>query len=163
MGQNKFNGMTASERVTYSQGRTTSDMSYLREQISEMYRRAIFDRNLLIVLAFLFSIIILLAFNFMNPASTLEFILLAVIAAVFVAGGLVAERSVRHRIEMMDALKFLYSRLAEDESVKFGFETMQAQSEEAREVSIAWHMIDQLVARIQKGNGGKKNGKPDAG
>jgi len=159
MGQSKFNGMTPGERVKYAQGKTASAMEYLREQIHEMYRVAIFERNLLIILAFVFSIVILLAFHFLNPASILEFILLGVIAVVFVAGGLVAGNSARRQIAMMDALKFLYHRLAEDESVQFGFETMQVESAEAREVSIAWHMIDELIARIQKGNGGKKNDK----
>lgn len=123
---------------------------------------AIFERNLLIILAFIFSIIIGLAFYFLSPTSPIEFGLLAVIAVLFATGGFVAGNAARKYVAMMEGLKLLYSRLAAGESVKFGMETMQVENGEARELSLAWHMIDELIARIQHGNGErKKNGKPD--
>jgi len=163
MRQSQFNGMTAGERVAYTQSLTTRDMQNVREQIHAMHKSAIFERNLLVILAFISAVIISLAFHFLNPRSTLEFILLAIIAVVFVVGGIVAGNAARKQIAMMDGLEFLYSRLVQDTTVRFGMEVMQAGDIEARDVAIAWHMIDELIARIGKGNGErKKNGKPNS-
>ena len=65
MGKSLLNGMSPTERVSYSHGRVARSMQDFRRQIYSMHKLAQFERNLLFILAGCFSIIILAAFYFL--------------------------------------------------------------------------------------------------
>lgn len=152
MGKSQLNGLTTNERMIYAHARTSRDMQDLRQQIYAMHRIALFERTLLLVLYIIFPMILLSTFFFLNPTNTLEYILLTIIAVMFVIACFVSNNISQRQIWMVDGLQFFYSKLAEDESVKFAAEAMQVEKVESDDLAIAWHMIDELIARIQKGN-----------
>jgi hypothetical protein len=174
MGKSPLNGMTSGERVAYAHGKVRRDMQDFLRQIEIMYRRALFERVLLIVLAVAFSFIILAAFYFLRVTSTQGIFLLGVIAAVFVIGGLVSNNVIRRQVAMLRGLQFLYSKLADDETIKVVVETMQIEDVDVKRIHLtgltdeklrdglmlAGHVIDAIVSQIEKEKR-ELNGKPD--
>ena len=148
-------------------------MQDFREQIYSMHGVAMFERNLLFILDALFTIIILAAFYFLKPTGRLEFILLGVITVVFIIGGFVAYNATRRQLAALIALQFLYSKLADDETIKFVTETMQLEEVEIKRIHLtgltdeklrdglmlAGHVIDAIVTQIESA---RKNGTPTA-
>jgi len=173
MAKGPLNHMTPGERVTYAHGRIKSDMLEFQNQIDLTFRVAVFERNLSLILTALFIVVILAVFYFLKPIGWLDFSLLGIIAASFLIVCAVAYNAMSREIAMLDGLQFLYSKLANDETISFVSETMKVESAEIERIHLsgltdaklrdglmlAGNVIDAIIRQIENG---KQNGQSDS-
>jgi hypothetical protein len=124
--------LTPTERVSYAHGRIARDMQDFQRQIDNMHKVVLRERNAWIIAVIISTALITAAFYYSFPNTAIEFILIGLIVVGFVVIRFISFRSITRQIAMLEGMQFLYSRLANDTTIGFVTETMQA--EEVAEV-----------------------------
>lgn len=131
--------MMPAERVAYAHGRIARDMQDFQRQIDSSQRTIIRERNLWLALVVLSTVMLMIVFYLSGPNQLIDYILIAVVFSTFTIIRFVSYGMIKRHIATMEWLQNLYSRLANDETLNFGFETMKVESngEAAKKIKLA--------------------------
>ena len=119
--------MTPEERIAYSHGRIKRDMDDFQRQIDLMHRDILRERNLWFILVVISTALIVAVF-FFSGANSL-YILIVTVFVTFSVVCLVSYRAMKRQIAMLEGMHYLYSRLANDTTVKFVSESMKIEED----------------------------------
>lgn len=171
-----MNGMTPEERVSYSHGRIKRDMDDFQRQIDRMHHDIMRERNLWFALVAVSTVLIVAVFYLAGPNSIIDYILIATVFVAFTVIRFVSYSAMKRQIAMLEGMQFLYSRLANDTTVKFVSESMKVEDDAAKieklceqkasddqilrqQIILAGHIVEAIVAEVEKHKATNGNSK----
>lgn len=159
--------MTPEQRISYSHGRIKRDMDDFQRQIDRMHKDILRERYLWFVMVAISTALIVAVFYVAGASSFMDYALIVTVFVTFSVIRLVSYRAMKRQVAMLEGMQFLYSRLADDTTVKFVSESMKVDEDADRvkkmldqrmsdeqilreQLILAGRIVDAIVAEVEK-------------
>jgi len=121
--------MTPEERVAYSHGRINRDLGEFEEYISRMRRQLKQSMDVWLIAMLLSALGLIATIVLSGISDWRDYVFIGFVVLVFTILRVISYVTLTTLIQMADGLMRLFSRLADDLTLKYGFEELKLQSD----------------------------------